>query len=61
MKVSQEPVKLTDVLKDKTFTVPLYGKLPPKLKRFEIESVKQKLYEKFKIYGVTNSSIKNLQ
>lgn len=32
----------------------LYGKLPQKLKRFEIESVKQKLYEKFKIYGVTN-------
>jgi hypothetical protein len=30
------------------------GKLPQKLKRFEIESVKQKLYEKFKIYGVTN-------
>ena len=30
------------------------GKLPLKLKRFEIESVKQKLYEKFKIYGVTN-------
>ena len=30
------------------------GKLPKKLKRFEIESVKQKLYEKFKIYGVTN-------
>jgi uncharacterized protein with ParB-like and HNH nuclease domain len=24
MKVSQEPVKLTDILKDKTFTVPLY-------------------------------------
>jgi hypothetical protein len=31
-----------------------FGKLPQKLKRFEIESVKQKLYEKFKIYGVTN-------
>jgi hypothetical protein len=30
------------------------GKLPLELKRFEIESVKQKLYEKFKIYGVTN-------
>ena len=24
MKVSQEPVKITDILKDKTFTVPLY-------------------------------------
>ena len=34
--------------------VKILGKLPPKLKRFEIESVKQKLYEKFKIYGVTN-------
>ena len=40
----------------KSFTVSenFIGKLPQKLKRFEIESVKQKLYEKFKIYGVTN-------
>jgi hypothetical protein len=30
------------------------GKLLPKLIRFELEFVKQKLYEKFKIYGVPN-------
>ena len=31
----------------------ILGKLPYKLKRFEKEPVKQKLYEKFKIYWAT--------
>jgi hypothetical protein len=47
---------IRDVQNNKSlgYSSTLNGKLPQKLKRFEIESVKQKLYEKFKIYGVTN-------